>query len=251
MLAVISLAFASTLKVYPVLLGFLYFEKKQYREIFLSAIITLFLVFLPFLFFKRGFSNIPQLINNLKLQVIEYDFTRSFPRYSLAHLVFRISNLHSLGFSENLILSLSKLAQVITYITSFVSILFSCLIKNKWVKISLLTMTVVFLPTNSALYCGLYIFPMIILFFATMEERSKIFNVFIFIVLIIFLNPYQINIKNIITNYILTNIALLTFWLVLLIYSGKQIVISNVIFSIKTSFINKLCDICFGTVKKN
>jgi len=224
MFAVISLAFAATLKVYPVLLGFLYFEKKQYREIFLSAIITLLLVFVPFLFFKGGFANIPKQISNIRLNTDSYNYTRLFQRFSLAHLVFQISNLYSLSFSEKLILSLSKLAQVITYITSFVSILFSCLIKNKWVKISLLTMTIVFLPTNSGLYCGLYIFPMIILFFATIEERSELFNVFTLIIFLIFLNPYQFVIKNKISNYLLINIALLTFWLVLLIYSGKQII---------------------------
>jgi len=220
--AIISIAIASTLKVYPVLFGFLYFEKKQYREIFLSAIITLFLIFIPFLFFQRRFANIPQLINNVRLSTDSYNFTRIFPRYSLPHLIFRAFSL--LKLSENIKLSSSNIAQIITFITSSVSILFSCLVKNKWVKISLLTMVVVFLPVNSGFACGLYIFPMIILFFSTLEERSKFFNVFILIVFLIFLNPYQITIKSKSINYLLANIALLSLWLVLLVYSGKKIV---------------------------
>jgi len=237
--AMISLAIAATLKVYPVLFGFLYFEKKQYREIFLSAVITLLLIFLPYVFFKRGFANIIKQINNVRLHSGGYNYTRFFPRFSLPHLVFCISP--KLKFSEDLTLSLSNAAQVITYILSFVSILFSCLIKNKWVKISLLTMVVVFLPTNSAMYCGLYIFPMIILFFATLEERSKSYNVFITIVFIILLSPYQIVIKGM-NNYIFINIALLSLWFILLAGSGKNIIetkaLQTGIINIKGSFSN-------------
>jgi hypothetical protein len=52
-LAIISLALAVTLKIYPVIFGLLYFEKKQYKEILLSAVVTLLFVFIPYFFFKR------------------------------------------------------------------------------------------------------------------------------------------------------------------------------------------------------
>jgi hypothetical protein len=272
MLAVISLALAVTLKIYPVLFGFLYFEKKQYREILLSAIVTLVLVFFPFLFLKRGFANVPKLLSNMgftsfpqlvsdmgstsvsqqvsnmdlrstpnlpKIVTLFYPssthFTWSYPRFRVAHLILFI--LGHLKFSENLeynemiILSLSNIAQIITYFLCFVSIVFSCLMKNKWLKISLLTMTLIFFPMDSGLYCGLYIFPMIIIFFATMQERSTIFNVFTVIVFLVFLNPYQILINNTLVsyltsyNYIFINIALIAFWLVLLVHSGRKIVL--------------------------
>ena len=226
-LAIISLALAVTLKVYPVIFGFLYFEKKQYREIFLSVVVTLFLVFIPYLFFKRGFANFPQQINNVMLNSDNYNYTRMYPRFSLAHLVFYGTSIFK--FSEKVIFSLSGIAQIINILVSVISIILSCLINNKWLKISLLTMAVVFLPTNSGWYCGLYIFPMIVLFFATLKERAKLFNTFILVVFIIFLNPFQIAIKykDILfsINYVLGNIALLSLWLVLLIISGKQIVL--------------------------
>jgi hypothetical protein len=225
-LAIISLALAVTLKVFPVIFGFLYFEKKQYREIFQSAIVTLLLVFIPFLFFKRGFANIPQLVNNVLLNSENYNFTRDFPRFSLAHLVFYGSG--KLKFSLEIIFTLSKLAQIISLLASGVSIIFACLIKNKWLKISLLTMAVLFLPTNSGWYCGLYMFPMIVLFFSTTQERTKLFNIFILVVFIMFLNPFQIIIKNNHLNYYIGNIVLLSLWLVLLIISGKQIVMKYI-----------------------
>jgi hypothetical protein len=221
-LAIVSLALAATLKVYPVLFGFLYFEKKQYKEVFLSATITLILTFLPFLFFKRGFSNIPQLINNLKANIENYNFTKVYPRFSFPHLVFIVFN----GFfkkSGEKVLFLCNIAKIIIGAASFISIIFSLMLRNKWSKISLLTLAVIFLPVNSGLYCGLYLFPMIILFFATQEERSKIFNIFIFVVFIMVLNPFQIAYNNISLNYIIINVVLLSLWLLLLVDSGKQI----------------------------
>lgn len=226
-LAVICLALAVTLKLYPVLFGFLYLEKKQYREIFLSAIITLLLTFIPFLFFKRGFSNIPQLLENVKLNTVNYSFSYSYPRFSFAHVVF--AGLSFLNFNEGMIKLFSNIAQIITNIAVIISIVLCCISKNKWLKVSLLTMAVVFLPVNSGWYCGLYLFPMIVLFFATLGERSTVFNVYIFIVFIIFLNPFQIAIPYkdyfFILNYIIGNIALLSLWLVLLIYSGREIIV--------------------------
>jgi hypothetical protein len=221
-LAMVFLALAATLKIYPALFGLLYFEKKQYREIFGCSIITLLFVFVPFLFFKRGFDNIPQLYSNMQLMTDQYNFTGMFPRFSLAHLVYCASPL--LKFSKNLITSLPDIVQIITYFMTFVSIAFSCLVKNKWLKISLLSMTIVFLPVNSGLYCGLYLFPVIVLFFASLQERSKIFNIFTVIVFVIFLNPYQIIINNVISNYHFANIALFALWLVLLASSGRQII---------------------------
>jgi hypothetical protein len=270
MLAVISLALAATLKVYPVLFGFLYFEKKQYREILLSAIITLVLVFLPFLFFKRGFANIAQLIKNMgyslgptgplestlqsgssaslessiqsapslpKIIAFFYPsnnhFIYSYPRFRVAHLVFfflsQLKFSENKGYNEAIILSLSNIAQIITYFLCLISIVFSCLMKNKWLKITLLTMAFVFLPSDSGLYCGFYLFPMIIIFFATLQDRPAILNVFTIVVFLVFLNPYQILVRNTLAsyltswNYIFIDIALITFWFVLLVYAGRNL----------------------------
>jgi len=225
MFAAVSLAMASTLKVYPVLFGFLYFEKKQYREIFLSAAVTLLLIFLPFLFFRNGFNDIPKLFHDVGEFVEKYNFTFIDLRFGLVNLVYVV--LVQLNFSKPLITTLCNTAQVITYLLSFASIVLSVFIRNRWLKISLLTITLIFLPVYSYWYCGLYLFPMIVLFFSSLEERSKLFNIFVFIVFMIFLNPYQITLGydfRISFNFLFGNIALLSLWLTLLIYSGRQII---------------------------
>jgi hypothetical protein len=230
MFASITLALAVTLKIYPVLFGFLYLEKRQYKEIFSSVVFTLLLVFLPFLFFKRGFSNIPQLINNWKAMTGAYSYKAVFPRFSLAHILY--FGMAFLGQPERILLLFSNIAYILIYLASFISIILSLLIKDKLTKIFLLTNVILFLPENSAIYCGLYLFPAIMLFFATIKERSTFFNIFVLSVFIVLLNPFQFVITykelNIPINYIFGNIALLALWLVLLIVSIKQVIAQKI-----------------------
>jgi hypothetical protein len=228
-LAAVCLALAVALKIYPVLFGFLYFGKKQYKDIFFSAAIALLLIFIPFVFFKGGFYNIPQLINNIKIFSGKYNSTILFPRFSLSHLVYYAIVL--LGLANKLALYLSNVAYILMLILSGVSICFSLLLKNKWNKIMLLSLTVIYLPVNSALYCGLYLFPVIILFFATLDNRSVIFNGFIMVVFIIALNTFQFSISynniDVGVNYIFGNVALLALWFVVLIASAKEVLSKN------------------------
>jgi hypothetical protein len=90
-----------------------------------------------------------------------------------------------------------------------------------------LTMVVLFLPVPSFWYCGLYIFPMIILYFSTLDERSNIFNTYILVSFIFIINPLQIPVKYsysfININYILANILLLLLWMTILILSIRKI----------------------------
>ncbi|MDR2407751.1 MAG: DUF2029 domain-containing protein [Bacteroidales bacterium] len=225
----ICLALAAVLKIYPVLLGFLYLGQKQYKDIFRSAIITLLLTFVPFVFFRGGFSNVFQLINNIRDNSETYNFALLYPRFSFSHLVY--CSLILLGLTNKMVLSLSNAAYYVMILVSIFSICCSLLIKNKWIKITLLILVLIYLPVNSGLYCGLYLFPVIILFFATPKERSGVLNGFILIVFIILLNPFQFSISyrniDIGINYLFGNVALLSLWLVLLIISGKEVLVNK------------------------
>jgi hypothetical protein len=227
--AAICLALATVLKITPVFFGLLYFEKRQYREIFLSAIIAVLLAFLPFLYFKDGFANIPRLFNIFRSMMkqgqptfIWSDIVICSPQLSLKHAVYVIFNLF--GLPQEPIILLYNISNMITYIMFFITIVFSFFTKNKWLRISLLSMAVLFFQ-DSGLYCGLYLFPMVVLFFSSLERRSKLFNVFTLIVFLVFLNPYQIAVIYYLNiTFLFITIALTVFWLVLLIYSGRNII---------------------------
>jgi hypothetical protein len=245
--AMVFLATTVTLKNYPVLMGFLYFRKKQYKEIIYSAIITLLFIFLPFLFFKDGLSNINNIMTTYKNIMESADSvskenyspnivlafgTDLYPRFHLQHIVYYIlaetSKLFNNFLSYKTIINLTFNSKYVLYLLSMVSIVFSVKAASKWVSVTLLTMVLLFLAATSYLYCGLYIFPMIILYFATLEERSKVFNIYILISFIAILNPLQIPVQyentSININYILVNISLLLLWVVLLISSIKKVV---------------------------
>jgi len=224
-MAMLCLALATVFKIYPVLFGFLYFEKRQYREMVYSAIITLLLVFLPFLFFEREFSNIPRLFKILGMMSAPDSFEQYYPRFSLAHLVYR--SCHIVRFPKELALLFGRATETVNVIISISSIALSLFTKEKWTKLSLLSMAVVFLPVASGVYNGLFFLPMIILFFATIEERKKSYNIFVIILFVGFLNPYQI-MHNGSINYIIANVALMSLWVTLFAASGKEVITSLV-----------------------
>lgn len=60
--ACFCLAMAAALKIYPVLFGMLYFEKKQFKEIVVCAMMALTLFFAPFFFLKHGVENIGRML---------------------------------------------------------------------------------------------------------------------------------------------------------------------------------------------
>jgi hypothetical protein len=193
----IALALAINLKIYPVIFGFLYFERKQYKEIFFAALMTSIFFFLPFLFFKEGFNNIPRLLYTAKMFSLgRGHFTLWLP----GGLVNNIGNLLICG----------------------VTIILSILEKNTWRKLALITLVVLYLPSVSFFYCGLYMFPVIIAFFKTIGERSVLINIFIFTIFLFFLNPFQFG-----GNMMFANIVLIILWFVVIVLSLKQIILND------------------------
>jgi hypothetical protein len=247
--AMIFLAMTVTLKNYPVLMGFLYLKKKQYKEIVYGVIITLLFILLPFLFFEGGLSNIQNTItvyrniiegsssffkSNYSPNIVLAYGTDMYPRFYLQHIVYFVLSEINKSFknfiSYKTMIDLTFNSKYVLYLLSTISIFLSIKAASKWVSVALLTMVLLFLAATSYLYCGLFIFPMIILYFATLNERSIIFNIYTLISFIVILNPLQIPVQYedtfININYILANIFLLLLWIVLLTSSIRKFVLN-------------------------
>lgn len=188
--ACFALAFAATLKIYPVIFILLYVASKNYKEVSLTIIIGLLLAFLPFLFFRHGFGNILRLYENVKL-ANEYDFFGDFAGALARPVMFLTQNiLHMEGgmifvkITRYLILSLSVLSLSLLFIKSETL--------KTWDKFVILTFSVLYFPNTNKLYTGMYIFPLVILFFATLNERIKIKNWLILVLFVIALCPFQV-----------------------------------------------------------
>ncbi|MBR1937374.1 MAG: DUF2029 domain-containing protein [Spirochaetales bacterium] len=168
LLSCLCLALAASMKIYPALFGFLYFEKKQNKEIVISALMTIFLFFVPFLFFKHGLNNFTRLLWNIK------QFT-TMENHSLFFSLVRLFCIFSL------ILSIFQK----TLLERLICIIFPFLL----------------LSTNAGFYTTLYFYPLIILLFNNNQDErysmSSFYKYFFFIYFFCLLNPLQF------TQYIL------------------------------------------------
>jgi len=157
--ALFMLVFASVLKFYPVILGFLLLKEKRYKDILYCIILGVLLTILPFFFFKRGLMNIPLLLSNLKLHYEAYRYG-IFPRFGVSHLFYHI--VRKLLNNE-----IGPTVYIITQISIRLICVFSVFLsyktKDEFLSLALLIFPILFFPTNSGYYCGVYLMPLIVM----------------------------------------------------------------------------------------
>ncbi len=137
--ACLCLALAAVFKIYPVLFGFLYFEKRQYREIVLSAVTAMVLFFLPFFFFRHGIHNFPRLLQNWSR------FAATAPKGSF--------------------ITIMKLMGV-------AAIFLSLFQKRLFDRLVCIVFPVLILSTNAGGYTTLYFFPLVVLLFNDTQDTA-------------------------------------------------------------------------------
>ena len=188
-LAVIFLALSAALKVYPALFGIMYLRKKMYREFIEAVILSILLGLLPFLFFDGGFSNIPALIKNLAINSRNYgSITRGLePLFNMRHYVFRFFKL--LGLAESHAAFIAYACGYLQNIFALIALIFAWRVKNEYLSLILCALGIIFLPANTGSYCGLYLFPAVIMMFA----QTKI-SVSHLVFYLVYLSPIQFGI---------------------------------------------------------
>ena len=195
LIGLIALGLASALKIYPVLLGFLLLQERRYKDVFIASIITLILVFLPFLFFKNGLHNIPRLFYNMKELANSYGI-----RYGFYSIIRVLPNSYQYA----------KLFTIIGYILMLVSIIYSFTINEYWKKVCLLSMFIIHQPTT-AYYAESFLYPSIILF---LSKENFFKQDLIFLILFsLHLMPLQI---PFIVSLNLVPIISIIIWLIIL-----------------------------------
>lgn len=222
--SLITLCIAVVLKGYPVIFGMLLLKKSQYRSIFFCIFFTLIISITPFFFLKNGINNIPQFFNNFFANGDQYNYKYFFPRFGLPHLVFCISKFLKLN-NETIDFLIQFSTYLIYSIAAFTLYIFFKE-KDKWKSIAFLTIILIQIPKNSALYTGLYFLPVIILFFKS-NKFPSILNFIYVLLFVLFLNPFQIpfqistnnNNYQLTINSFVSNISILILWASLLITS--------------------------------
>lgn len=212
--SLVCLCIVSIIKVFPVIFGLYLLKEKRFKDISFCVVVSLFLAFVPFLFFKGGLGNISQMFENYSVFSESYSAYSIFPRFGLTHLVaWGLLGMHIDRSVSDIILSIPK---IIVYLACLLSLFFFFYEKEVWKRVAFISLPVIMLPTNSGFYCGLYFIPVVILFLYNNEKRRLDFLYMLLICL--FLSPFQLSVVNKINiSQLLSNVALLILWLLLLI----------------------------------
>lgn len=226
-LAYMALAIAGALKVYPALFGVLLLYEKRYKDAAYAILYGLAFVFLPFLFFEGGFSNVPQLIYNVSLNSAKY-YGGTFS--VISNTIFEVSDYYHIGFMVGNVILL-------------IVLLLGWTQKKSWKQILLLACGLVLTPVHSGYYCGLYLF-IPFLFFLN-EKEHKLTDLFYLILFIILFNPLQYSfylpksqlLVERVDNYMVSNMVVILMYLLLMIETIIQIgkvAYGKLVFSVAT-----------------
>lgn len=162
--ALLLLAVAAALKLYPAVFGLLYLQERRWKEAVRLTIYGIFLVFFPFVFFG-GFQKIPVLMYNF--QFISEVFIERGDLRSVAYVVVLIGQ--KLGFE---IPSLIALGQKISYVFFALSCLCVLLQSSLWKRITLLCGIMIFFPTWSGSYTLIYLVLPLLLYFGDVPGKE-------------------------------------------------------------------------------
>ena len=201
----LMLVFASVLKVYPVLFGLFLLKEKRYKDIGFCVVIGILLTILPFFFFKHGLGNISQLFNNLKLNSEVYKYS-SNPKFGFAYMVYHFSH-KLLKLNDELSKTLFVLSEIVIRLCCIIAMFLSYKTKDRFLSIALLLFSILFFPSHSEYYCGLYLMPLVImtpnLFLENRKERIVfiIYSILILQCIQIVYIPIMYNFTRIFINF--------------------------------------------------
>ncbi len=195
-LALISLATAAGLKLYPALFGLLLLIDRQYAKALRATLYGLILFFAPFFLFE-GVEAI-KIYFGLLFHFNDLTTTQSKIGLSLSQMADTLMNLLGIGsrapgLHADVMNVFGKLAYALA-----VAIGFLCfLTKSRWKAVTLLTLATILVPNRTAIYGLCMIIVAVIAFFNGMDERSKLSWVYaaLFALLCAFF-PYHLGLVN-------------------------------------------------------
>ena len=217
--ALTALCIAAVLKGFPVILGFYLLQEKRYKDILFCIITTTLMVFLPFLYFKGGFSNIPQLISNIQLHNQLFE-DAIYPRFGLS--VFNLIAIHVFHFYNDSYADIGfSITKGMVILMSVLSLALFFVQRTTWKRLMLLTAIIAFLPSDNGFYCGMYFFPVLLLFLK--EQKDSKLDYAYMLLFCILLNPIQISHHDNSITWLLSNAATFVMWMMLIIESVGKI----------------------------
>ena len=207
-LAYLSFAVAVSLKMTPAVLGIFLLHKRQWKGVACVIFYSLILFFAPFAFFKNGFSNLPQMLENLQANLAYYTRDDGCTLFaSVSHFV---------PFPPEWFPSFMT---VVTYIVGIIFLVSSFLLPTKWERMMAVCLTLVIVPSHSGDYCLLYLIPPIIAFLN--ETNHKYSDLLFLLSMLLIMHQLRGDLRDTLCNY---QVAILIMTITLLVHSVLAIV---------------------------
>ena len=222
-LALTCLCLAAALKGFPALFGLLLLKERRYRDIAFCVILTLLLVFVPFLFLEHGLDTIPQMIKNTATNSATYLHSLNclWGFHRVIHMVCLIGHVPEAAI-DTIIAVARMVAAVLVLLTIGLVLLEDRLSR----QLLLIACAILLYPVNSGFYCGLYFFPVILIFFSRRETTCRSDYV-ILLLLCLIICPLQLTLLHkdgtlFRATPVLANAAVTLLWLYVLGLSLKS-----------------------------
>ena len=222
-LALTCLCLAAALKGYPALFGLLLLKERRYRDIVFCVILTLLLVFVPFLFLEHGLDTIPQMIKNTATNSATYLHSLNclWGFHRVIHMACLIGHVPEAAI-DTIIAVARMVAAVLVLLTIGLVLLEDRLSR----QLLLIACAILLYPVNSGFYCGLYFFPVILIFFSR-GEATRRSDYVILLLLCLIICPLQLTLLHkdgtlFRATPVLANAAVTLLWLYVLSLSLKS-----------------------------
>ena len=222
-LALTSLCLAAALKGFPALFGLLLLKERRYRDIAFCVILTLLLVFVPFLFLEHGLDTIPQMIKNTAINSATYLHSLNclWGFHRVIHMACLIGHVPEAAI-DTIIVVARMIATVLVLLTIGLVLLEDRLSR----QLLLIACAILLYPVNSGFYCGLYFFPVILIFFSR-GETTRRSDYVILLLLCMMICPLQLTLLHkdgtlFRATPVLANAAVTLLWLYVLGLSLKS-----------------------------
>ena len=164
-LAIICLAFAAGLKLYPAIFGVLYIKDRRFKETIRAIIYGILVFVLPFAFFG-GIDGFKQFLTNIT-QVNEVVWPEGCFN-SLVHTVILIG--YKLGVATETSVAVGKVLSFVYAIVLLVAAFFQ---KSKWKTLALLSGIIIWFPMWSGSYTITYMAILLLAFANESEEKRR------------------------------------------------------------------------------
>lgn len=222
-LALTCLCLAAALKGFPALFGLLLLKERRYRDIAFCVILTLLLVFVPFLFLEHGLDTIPQMVRNTATNSATYLHSLNclWGFHRVIHMACLIGHVPEAAIDT--IIAVARMVAAVLVLLTIALVLLEDRLSR---QLLLIACAILLYPVNSGFYCGLYFFPVILIFFSRRETTRRSDYVILLLICLI-ICPLQLTLLHkdgtlFRATPVLANAAVTLLWLYVLGLSLKS-----------------------------